>query len=101
MTSNSVVLELRAARPRAPGALRERVSALGEPEPRFSLPRLQWRRVALVAVPACLAVAIGTALIHGALHTSSPGREAARPLHGQTLAPMRKQPQAGLPFERG
>ena len=71
MTSDAVVLELRSARPRAPEALRERVAALGEPEPQFALPRLQWRRVVLVAVPACLAVAVGAALIHGAFHTSS------------------------------
>lgn len=73
MTSSSVVLELRARRPRAPEELRQRVLALGEPEPRFSLPAIRWRRVALVAVPACLAVAVGAALIHGAFHTSSSG----------------------------
>ena len=72
MSSDALVLELKAARPRAPEALREQVLALGESRPRFVLPRLQWRRVALVAVPACLAVAVGAALIHGAFHTSSP-----------------------------
>jgi len=75
--NSSVVLELRSARPRAPEALRERVLALGEPEPRFAFPSLPWRRVALVAVPACLAVAVGAALIHGALHTGSSPRQEA------------------------
>ena len=78
MTSEAVVLELRAARPRAPEGLRARVLALDEPESRFSFPAVRWRRVALVGVPACLAVAVGAALIHGALHTgASPGMEAA------------------------
>jgi Domain of unknown function (DUF4349) len=77
VNSEAVVLELRAARPRAPEALRERVLSLGEPEPRFAFPSLPWRRVALVAVPACLAVAVGAALIHGAFHTTAPAREQA------------------------
>jgi hypothetical protein len=94
VSSEAVVLELRAARPRAPEPLRERVLALGEPEARFSLPRLQWRRVALVAVPACLAVAVGAALIHGALHTGSPSRAEAvrKATHSATLQPMFPRP---------
>jgi uncharacterized protein DUF4349 len=74
VTSSSVVLELRAARPRAPQELREQVLALPEPQPRFALPAIRWRRVALLAVPACFAIAVGGALIHGAFHTSSPNR---------------------------
>jgi len=70
---------MRSARPRAPEALRERVLSLGEPEPRFTFPSLPWRRVALVAVPACLVAAVGAALIHGAFHTNVPS---ARAVHG-------------------
>src|SRR5215217_505282 len=78
-----VVRELRAARPVAPDSLRERVAAGArrEPEARFSPP--SWysvRRVALVAVPACLAVAIGVPLIDGLVNSgSSPTVEASRP----------------------
>jgi len=78
-----VVRELRAARPVAPESLRERVAAGArrEPEARFSLP--SWysgRRVALVAVPACLAVAVGVPLIHGLVNSGSPTTvEASRP----------------------
>ncbi len=79
--TSPVVRELRAARPHAPEALRERVlaSARREPEARFSLP--SWftvRRVALVAVPACLVVAVGAALIHGIANSGSPGRSSAQ-----------------------
>lgn len=84
--SNAVVLELRAARPRAPETLRERVLAIGEPQPRFALPAWRLRRVALVAVPACLAVAVGGALIHGALNAGSPSTPVA--VHGEDVGPL-------------
>ncbi len=82
--TSPVVRELRAAKPHAPEALREQVlqTARREPEARFSLP--SWftvRRVALVAVPACLAVAVGGALIHGIANSDSSGNGAA--LRGQ------------------
>jgi uncharacterized protein DUF4349 len=86
--TSPVVLELRAARPRAPEALRERVLALPEPQARFSLPSVRWRRVALVAVPACLAIAVGAALIHGAFHTSSsPGLSATATVQEKVPGP--------------
>ena len=105
MTSSSVALELRAARPRAPETLRERVAALGEPEPRFALPRVQWRRVALVAVPACVVVAVGAALIHGAFHTSSSPRldATAQPakhdntLNFESVFGQKRNQKAGIP----
>jgi len=70
---SELVLELKRARPAAPAALRERVAELAarEPEPPrrpwwlVSLPRLRARRVALVLVPACLAVAVLGALAGG------------------------------------
>jgi hypothetical protein len=68
MLSPELALELRAARPLASPELRERVlevAAREQPrrERRFSLPPI--RRVALVAVPVALALAVGSALIHG------------------------------------
>src|SRR5215212_9569056 len=95
--TSPVVRELRAARPVAPESLRERVAARTRPEPeaRFSLP--SWhsvRRVALVAVPACLAIAIGVPLIDGLVNSgSSPTVEASRPATYTT--------QAGYGTDRG
>ena len=68
MRSPDLALEMRAARPIASIELRERVlevAAREQPrrERRFSLPPL--RRVAFVAAPAVLALAIGGALVHG------------------------------------
>ncbi len=68
MSSVDLTNELRLAKPRAPEQLRERVLALSERpvrEPRFSfsLPsRYTVRRVAFVAVPAVVAVAVGGAV---------------------------------------
>jgi uncharacterized protein DUF4349 len=78
MLSPELAAELRATRPVASPRLRERVLevASGErpaPRPRFSLP--PFRRLALVAVPAALAVAVSGALVHGLV--SSNGRKAS------------------------
>jgi hypothetical protein len=76
---SELVLELKQARPAAPEALRERVAELAarEPEPRrrlgWSVPRFQARRIALVLVPACLALAVLGALA-GGLATSGGDR---------------------------
>lgn len=59
--------ELRALPTGAPAALRERVRALGEPEPRRVLPTIPWRRATVVLVPACLAVVLAAAVVHGLL----------------------------------
>ena len=80
MLSPEVAAELRAARPVASPGLRERVSEIAAHErpvrePRFSLP--PWRRLALVAVPAALAVAIGGALVHGLASSGTNGQKAA------------------------
>jgi len=78
MSSFDVTGELRLAKPRAPEQLRERVMALSERpvrEPRFSfsLPsRSTVRRVALVAAPAMVAVALGGAAIHGIANSGAP-----------------------------
>ena len=81
MLSPELATELRAARPSASPELHERVLAVAaRQEPRrprrFTLPPL--RRVALVAAPALVAVAVGGALVHGLVHS---GKSA------QTLAP--------------
>jgi hypothetical protein len=81
MLSPELATELRAARPTASPELHERVLAVAaRQEPRrprrFTLPPL--RRVALVAAPALVAVAVGGALVHGLVHS---GKSA------QTLAP--------------
>src|SRR6476659_4951112 len=84
MLSPELALELRAARPGASPELRERVLEVASREqrraPRFTLPPL--RRVALVAAPAVLALAVGGALVHG---LASSGDKSAR----QTLAPAK------------
>src|SRR6266545_234340 len=76
-----VVRELRAARPRAPEGLRERVlvGARQVPEPRFALPSwLTARRVAFVAAPAVVVVGVGAALIHGIANSGSANQSAGR-----------------------
>ena len=66
MTSDAILAELRGL-PGAPDTLRERVLALPEPQPRvaWSLPRIDFRRFALVAAPAVLALGLGAAALHG------------------------------------
>jgi len=85
MLSPELALELRAARPGASPELRERVLGAASREqrraPRFTLPPL--RRVALVAAPAVLALAVGGALVHG---LASSGDKAAR----QTVVPAKR-----------
>jgi Domain of unknown function (DUF4349) len=81
MLSPELASELRAARPVASPGLRERVLEVAARErpardPRFSLPSL--RRLALVAVPAALSVAVGGALVHG-LVSSGPNEQKAAP----------------------
>jgi hypothetical protein len=65
-----LVRDLRALPTAAPPELRERVRALGEPEPRRAFPR---RRALLVLAPACAVALVGAAAIHGIL-SSSPKR---------------------------
>ena len=82
MSSVDLTNELRLAKPRAPEQLRERVLALSERpvrEPRFSFslpPRYTVRRVALVAVPAVVALGVGSAVIHGVANSGSGGQGA-------------------------
>jgi len=68
MTSDAILTELRSL-PGAPDGLRERVRSLPEPQPRFAwtLPRIDVRRVLLVAAPAVVALGVGAAALHGVL----------------------------------
>jgi Domain of unknown function (DUF4349) len=67
MSANEMTIEtLRAHAPRAPEALRARVLEL---EPRRMSPR---RRLVLVVVPAAAAIAVGAAIVHGLVGSSSP-----------------------------
>jgi hypothetical protein len=90
--------ELRAATLHAPPALRARVLATGAAQRRLSLPP---RRLALVVVPAALAVALLAAVVHGIVGSSgsrpkplsivaepaAPKRELAPQVQGSAAAP--------------
>src|SRR2546430_10480081 len=71
MLSPELATELRSARPSASPEFRKRVLAVAAQEeprrpPRFTLPL---RRLAVVAVPAALALAIGGAVVHRLIHS--------------------------------
>jgi type VI protein secretion system component VasF len=88
--------ELRAARPVAPEALRQRVRAL-EPQTRRGLElNVPWRRLAPAVAIAVLAAVVGVAGVLGIVHgASSPRREALAPVHVQKqLVPRRSVPEA-------
>ena len=99
-TSDAILAELRGL-PGAPDTLRERVLALPEPQPRvsWSLPRLDFRRFALVAAPAVLALGLGAAALHGLrAGGSSPERAAidrTPPASTRELAPGVAHTNAG------
>jgi hypothetical protein len=79
MSANDMTVEglLRMHAPHAPESLRERVFAL-EPKPRrLSLPP---RRLALVALPAALGIAVSVAVVHGIIG-SSPSTPVAAQQH--------------------
>jgi uncharacterized protein DUF4349 len=85
----AIVRELRALPSDAPTALRYRVRALGEPEPRrFRFPQLTWRRAMLVLVPASVAAVLLAAAVHG-LTSSSPARQQAVGSVAQQRTPPR------------
>jgi Domain of unknown function (DUF4349) len=90
MSASEMTVEtLRAHAPRAPEALHQRVLEL---EPRRMSPR---RRLVFVVVPVAAAVAVGAALVHGFLGSSSPKpvaqatlSAAAPPVQRNALAPV-------------
>jgi hypothetical protein len=91
-----LVRDLRALPTAAPGGLRERVLALGEPEPRRTFPHLPWRRSLLVLAPACALALVSAAVVHGVLHSgTSPKRQTLtyeRGVAGDALAPTPRSP---------
>jgi hypothetical protein len=72
-----LVRELRAIPSAAPDTLRERVRALGEPAPRWSFPRVPWRRSLLVLAPACVLGILVAAVVHGVVSSSSSSKQQA------------------------
>jgi len=70
-----LIRELRAIPSAAPESVRERVRALGEPAPRWSIPQLPWRRSLLVLAPVCVIGVLVAAVVHGVL-SSSPSDQA-------------------------
>ena len=89
--------ELRAAKPKAPAELRERVAAL-EPatRERWVFPRVSARRVSLVLVPACLVGAVGAAVIHGVVNSGGPRTHHAVSLSTVKMRPPGAQPSYGI-----
>src|SRR2546423_10040152 len=79
MSANEMTMEglLRAHAPHAPESLRERVFALEPKGRRLTLPP---RRLALVALPAALGIAISVAVVHGIIGSGS-SRPAAEQRH--------------------
>ncbi len=92
--SESLMSELRAARPAAPAELRTRVRALAAAQPsrRPFLPRLEWRRFALVAAPATAAVAVVAAGVIGLSRSDGPGGDAATGFEAVSTVPSAAQP---------
>jgi hypothetical protein len=78
MTSDAILSELRSL-PGAPDGLRERVRDLRAPEPRFgwTLPRVDARRLLLVAAPAVVTFAVGAAAINGLVNGGTPEQPVA------------------------
>ncbi|MFL6021609.1 MAG: DUF4349 domain-containing protein [Gaiellaceae bacterium] len=68
-----LVRELRALPTAAPGSVRERARALGEPVERRTIP---WRKSFLVLAPACLFALFAAAAVHGVLESGAPKQQA-------------------------
>jgi hypothetical protein len=79
-----IVAEIRSARIVASPALRERVLALASAPPAPPRRQLPWRRMTLVLVPACAALAVAGALAYG-LATS--GKQPRAVAHGSVASP--------------
>lgn len=94
--SESILRELRALPLDAPVALRERVRALGEPVPRWSIPTLPWRRSLLVLAPVCALGLVIAAVVHG-LANSGANRQQLAVVHGESGAGARLVPGTVTP----
>src|SRR6267142_1990028 len=92
MSANELTIEglLRAHAPHAPESLRERVFALEPKGRRLMLPP---RRLALVALPAALGIAVSVAVVHGIIGSGSSTPTAEhRALVGAVTAPQDTAP---------
>jgi hypothetical protein len=88
-----LVRELRALPNAAPGSVRERVRALGEPAPRRSRPVLRWRRSLLVLAPACALALVAAAVVHGVLNSGAEKQTfSARGVSGEAQKGARLNP---------
>ena len=89
--SESLMRELRAAKPAAPSELRQRVRALAAAEParRPFLARFEWRRFVLVTAPATVVVALVAATVIGLSRddVSGGGDQAASGVATRELTP--------------
>jgi uncharacterized protein DUF4349 len=95
MSANDMTIEglLRAHAPHAPESLRERVFALEPKGRRLSLPQ---RRLALIALPAAVAIAVSVAVVHGIIGSSSSTPTADQQhLVAVVTAPQDASPPAG------
>src|SRR5262245_36930624 len=113
----AILDQIRGSRIKASPGLRERVRAIAaSPPPAATTRTVPWRRIALVAVPACLAVAAAASLAGGLLDSGRQGenqaargeREAtplSRSAPADTLAPTLSSAGsgggAGLPATAG
>src|SRR5436309_8503156 len=87
-----LVRELRALPTDAPATVRERVRALGEPEPRRVFRQLTWRRAVVVLVPACVVAVVAAAAISGIVSSSNRTKHvAAEAVKQQPNANPRRQ----------
>ena len=97
---SELVTELRAARPTASTALRERIAALTEETPaqaktpRWSLPQIRIRRAALVLVPACLVLAVFGAIAGGIVSSGSSDQTAVPQANTAALERLDKRAPA-------
>ena len=106
MTSADVISELRAARPVAGQALRERVRelAMREPEPRRArFGGFTWQRVSTVALPVTAAVALATAGAIGLSRsgTDQRGARADQTVSREAAAPSSTTPGSATDSSRG
>jgi hypothetical protein len=103
MLSPELAAELRAARPIASANLRTRVLDVAAreepPRHRFSLPPL--RRLALVAVPAVLAIAVGGALVHGLVSAGSRSNRSVARQQSGAKTPQLKVRGPAIPTPAG
>jgi hypothetical protein len=105
MSSSDVLEQIRASRPAAPPALRERVRAIAaseQPAPPSPFARLRARRFALVAAPVVALVLVATAGVIGLVRSGEASRDSALPATAlQEATPPAADAQKALPGALG